>query len=238
MLNFFQKQPEEIKKEIFQYLSRLEQINILSRVCPDWNKVIKKQTSLISDEQKHKYARESIQIISDMQEEDSCNRNSREHFQRYIEKIKELLADGLDPNATNESFPPYNNKPQTRTSLLQGAVIVNSSVLAKMLLKKGANINYQNRIGLTPLHFAACYGNAEMAKLFIDHHANTSLVANDNRTAADWADMYGYDLLAYAIRNNKDWYALIGENEAKVSDEAMTESAFGQASNTAMRLSR
>ena len=52
----------------------------------------------------------------------------------------------------------------------------------EMLLKKGANPNYRNKDGRTPLHIAAYHGHADVAELLIKNGADINARDNDGWT--------------------------------------------------------
>ena len=54
--------------------------------------------------------------------------------------------------------------------------------MAKLLLERGADPNFANEYGATPLHRAAEQSNAEMAKLLLEGGANVNAPANDGTT--------------------------------------------------------
>lgn len=53
------------------------------------------------------------------------------------------------------------------------AVLNNNVDIAKLLLRHGANINYQTPTdGMTPLHVATQYGHFESIKLLVNNRVN------------------------------------------------------------------
>ncbi|XP_069672147.1 ankyrin-1-like [Periplaneta americana] len=61
---------------------------------------------------------------------------------------------------------------------------------AKLLLQKGADINVQDRDGLTPLHCTAFKGYFEMASLLLERGADPNLRDDNGRTALHIAAQY------------------------------------------------
>lgn len=60
--------------------------------------------------------------------------------------------------------------------------------LARIVISKGANVNFQNKGSLrTALHYAAEAGNATMAKLLLDNGADISMRCCEMTTALHWA---------------------------------------------------
>ena len=47
----------------------------------------------------------------------------------------------------------------------------------------GANIEYRDENGLTPLHRACLWGEIGCVKLLIDHQANVNTIAKDGNSA-------------------------------------------------------
>jgi len=81
----------------------------------------------------------------------------------------------------------------------------------EMLLKKGANPNYRDNDGFSPLHFAAFYGRAKVAEILIRHGAEVNARDNDGNTplhtAAKWGNVEVVKLLLKSgadptVRNN------------------------------------
>lgn len=247
MFSFFQTHPEEIKIEIFKYLSDLERVKLLPRVCKEWNRINKKMTPVLNAQENFVVSRDMISAIGDLEPfSDSFsqwnnllgNDTYEQNHQKCIDKIKKFLAKGGDPNTTNEcyadQFKEY-NQICTKSSLLHGAAIVGSVALAKMLINKGANVNYQTVNGHTPLHYAVFYRRNAVARLIVNNQADISIRDNDNRSAAELACVYGLTSLAEAILTNSNWELALA-TEHQISDKEMAQSAFGQASNTAKSL--
>ncbi len=69
------------------------------------------------------------------------------------------------------------------------AVKKNDINLLKIAIAKNANLNWQDEKGRTPLHWAAYYGNTEIAKLLIFHGANPYIKDKNGLTPLDIARM-------------------------------------------------
>jgi len=61
----------------------------------------------------------------------------------------------------------------------------------EMLLKKGANPNYRDNDGFSPLHFAAFYGRAKVAEILIRQGAEVNARDNDGNTPLHFAALAG-----------------------------------------------
>jgi uncharacterized protein len=59
--------------------------------------------------------------------------------------------------------------------------------LVKWILRKGAHINHQNKSGYTALMLALQENNISVAKVLLEHGADTTLRTQEGKTAADFA---------------------------------------------------
>lgn len=66
---------------------------------------------------------------------------------------------------------------------LHDAALYNNINLAKILLKKGADINAQNKDGYTPLHVAARLGSFDVLKGLLDNRADIEVKSKHDETA-------------------------------------------------------
>ncbi len=87
--------------------------------------------------------------------------------------------------------------PDGRTAL-QAAVIDLKFEAARVLLRAGADVNFQDPNGWTPLHFAAQANSVELAGLLIDHGA-----------VVETKDSYGNNPLFRAMFGSKHDRSLI-----------------------------
>lgn len=70
---------------------------------------------------------------------------------------------------------------------LYWAAILNNVELARFLLERGANVNWQAAKYLTtPLHAAARRGHSEMCLLLLQHGADVSIRERHGKTAGEW----------------------------------------------------
>lgn len=232
----FQNQPEEMKIEIFKHISVIERIKILPKVCKNWKSISKKMP--ISPEENLEISQKMHQNINNYYSMFWARRNigaiyPKEHIKKTqdcLSEIKELINGGGDPNSTNECLEAlHSNQKENKLSLLQGAVLFDSLSLVKFLISKGAKVNYQNATGHTALHYTAYNDNnhAKIAKYLCDHGADITLTNASGLTPPQLAFVCESDALSHAIIT-KDWDIV-----CPITDEEMSVSCFGQASNTA-----
>ena len=77
-------------------------------------------------------------------------------------------------------------------SSLSKAVSAGDRATVIALLDKGADVNEVGRSNFTPLHWAAYYGQEEMAKLLLDRGANPNVTAGRYGTPLTMAVQYGF----------------------------------------------
>lgn len=99
-----------------------------------------------------------------------------------------LLLKGANPNIPSRNG--YNVYP------IHSAVAANYTMLAKMLLEAGADINVVQMSGATPLHSAAHNGNIELLIVLLEAGANVHARMEDGKTPADKASEKGYAEIA------------------------------------------
>ncbi|KAH8999662.1 ankyrin repeat-containing domain protein [Lactarius hatsudake] len=56
------------------------------------------------------------------------------------------------------------------------------SILARLLVERGADVEAQDQLGTTPLHLASLYGRLEIAQLLLDQGANAHARSNRSRS--------------------------------------------------------
>ncbi|HEX2660621.1 MAG TPA: ankyrin repeat domain-containing protein, partial [Polyangia bacterium] len=87
-------------------------------------------------------------------------------------KVRQLLAEGADPNARDEDGRPP----------LVSAVLGGSIGLVGLLLEAGADVNARDPRGFAPLHFAAEEQLPEMVRLLVAKGADPNLQDEDGAT--------------------------------------------------------
>jgi hypothetical protein len=117
-----------------------------------------------------------------------------------IKKLEELLAQGADANYADKAGPG-------RTALSVASLSGHREAV-EFLIKRGANINYQDRaMGYTPLTWAANQGHVEVARSLIKAGADLNLVSRPAKTSA---------LIAAAAEGKAEMVELLIESGADV----------------------
>jgi uncharacterized protein len=98
--------------------------------------------------------------------------------------VRSLLLGGADPNIPSRNG--FNVYP------IHSAVASNYSMIAKMLMEAGADINVVQKSGATPLHSAAHNGNIELLIVLLEAGAIVDAKMEDGKTAADKAFEKGF----------------------------------------------
>ena len=112
-------------------------------------------------------------------------------FFGQISVVELLLERGADANAVAEN--PMKVQP------LHSAATIGSVEICRRLLEAGADVNGRQQLGYTPLMSAALRGNDLLVRLFLDHGADRSTVAEDGKTARDLALEGGHSTLAETL---------------------------------------
>lgn len=98
--------------------------------------------------------------------------------------VEKLLDAGADVNLARSQY--YKSTPLMETAPK------NDTVIAKLLLEKGASVEPRDSFGDTALNWAAYYGHQPLAKLLLDHGARWD-VDSQNGTAIDLAMKQWHD---------------------------------------------
>lgn len=212
-MRFFENMPDDLLKEIFSHLSILETMK-LGLVDKRFRKLTLAMISKLPQAEKDKLSMELITDIALIQGKQhvatAFNKPLPNISDDMFIKIKTSLALGADVNTTNLSV--YGKEDTwlcTESSLLHGAILIGNPMLAKILIKKGANIDQKNRFGHTPLHYTVFYKNPTIAQILLDHKADRDISDSDNKTASQYARERGLLDFAAALETNSGWEALI-----------------------------
>ncbi len=86
----------------------------------------------------------------------------------------------------------FNNPPSPPEDRLRYAVLKNDIKTVQDLIKKGVDINAQDRQGFTPLIIAARHGRAMCARVLLGHGAEIDKKDYKGNSALLWAAFHGY----------------------------------------------
>jgi ankyrin repeat protein len=126
-----------------------------------------------------------------------------------VQRFQELLEHGSDPNELNQYGTPLLFQAlgmilegcSRRSDLkrCQGCIEIETGIA--LLIKYGANINFQDCSGQTPLHKAVLYENISCIKMLLDFGADSNIQTHIGNTAKDFAihlrDQQINDLISY-----------------------------------------
>ncbi len=114
-------------------------------------------------------------------------------YGRGIEKLKSLIADGLDVNQRDEKG----------MTLLMRAAFNNLIDVAGLLLDTGASINAKGIDDWTALIYAANKGHYETVELLLKHGADVNAVGTDSETALSRAKKWDHTKIVQLLANHK-----------------------------------
>jgi ankyrin repeat protein len=72
----------------------------------------------------------------------------------------------------------------------------------QMLISKGANVNSSNHYGVTPLHWAAGFGESAAVMMLLTAKANVKVKDKNGRTPFEWSKLMGN------LEGSKGYWAL------------------------------
>ena len=86
-------------------------------------------------------------------------------------------------------------------TLLDRAVLGNQVEVARLLIARGADVNHADRIGFTPLLYAASidFGDSSMIDLLLKSGARSGVTTKDGQTALDLARKYKHSQLIASL---------------------------------------
>ena len=102
-------------------------------------------------------------------------------------KVRTLLQRGAEPKLSDADGD---------TALHLAAESHTAINVARLLLEGGADPNAKNKVGGTPLMWAAVYGSDDMVHLLLDKGADATIKDNQGVTASQWAAKNHHDDLA------------------------------------------
>lgn len=94
-----------------------------------------------------------------------------------------------------DSSVPIDHRDDAGNNLLHIAAQNNSKRLAKLCLRKGADINARNARGQTALHFAFAFGYEELGRYLISKGADDSMRNSDGLTCYEGLERQSLDYL-------------------------------------------
>ncbi len=95
--------------------------------------------------------------------------------------------------------------------------------IARLLLKKGANVNAKNKDGTTALHNAALFGHERVVRLLLDMGADINAKSNAGTTALHLAARYGHEgVVRLLLEKGADIDAKDQDNETALHIAAQT----------------
>lgn len=155
----------------------------------------------------------------------------------YVDATKMLLEKGANPNitpnnkatwtvlfeTTKESF--FGNMPSQRQKVNR------SKIIAELLIKHGADVNFSNSIGETPLHKAAQHGRIDLCSLFIRNEARVNATDILGNTPLHKAAEKGYWKAVQILLENGaqiDLRRKQGETALNLGEKRKEESSYLQ----------
>jgi hypothetical protein len=83
------------------------------------------------------------------------------------------------------------------------AAIYGKLIEVKRLVKEGADVNYKDENGYTPLHWTTCHGDTEVMRFLIENGANVNAKNNNGWTPLHYAICYGQLNSAIVLLDNE-----------------------------------
>jgi Zn-dependent protease with chaperone function len=114
-------------------------------------------------------------------------------FNGDVDKTRELLTEGADPNETNQFG-------ETALSMAGYSDIG----IVQLLLEHGADPNIQDDYGWSPLMSAVTVENIEVAALLLEAGADPALLDEEGKSALDYADEYNNEEMLEMLMSYSD----------------------------------
>lgn len=200
MFRFFDPLPDELILQIFKNLS----INALKKVA-----CISKRFNTLAYDKSLSLINSKLLFAVFM-----ALYATPTQIEKAVLRVKKLLLLGANPNMiVMDKLGDYH----LLSYLAREASVCENGAfyIATAVIDAGANVNIRDVDGCTPLHFAAFYGSAKIAKLLIDYGADKTLVTRINRNAATLASRANFPYLSNAITTNTDWERAFEEEESR-----------------------
>ena len=109
------------------------------------------------------------------------------HFNKE-DIVRILLAYKANPNIPSQNG--YNQYP------IHASLSSNNTMISKMLIEAGADVNVVQHGNITPLHLAAQFGNIDLIIALLEESADISIRNSNQETASDIALKKGFKDLA------------------------------------------
>ncbi len=138
-------------------------------------------------------------------------------------QAKKLLDALMERNHKNaltaaQDIDNVNYVEKNGASLLIASAESGYSDVCKILLAKGASIDFQSPNGTTALYIASQDGRTEVAKLLLENGAHPDLPANNGATALIVASEFGHpEIVNLLLDNNAK--ADLQDNEGRISTD-------------------
>jgi len=120
-------------------------------------------------------------------------------FMGHRRAAHQLLLAGADPNSADLNG---------RTPMYWGPIIHDDVKMARMLVRYGATVRTTDRLGKTPLHYAAQQAQTSIVERFISYGANLHARDQDGYTALHYAaQLYAPNTVILLLQNGADFRA-------------------------------
>ncbi|CAD2098052.1 conserved Plasmodium protein, unknown function [Plasmodium vinckei lentum] len=113
----------------------------------------------------------------------------------------------------------YVQPPHNRTAFWYSCRNGNLKI-ARIILKKGSNINHKDANGISPLHICVKYGHLNIAKFLIENNANINIMDNEGQSPIFYAIINKHYEIAKLLIENGANVQIKDNNNATVYDYA------------------